>query len=220
MLTQIFIFWLVLQLFGLIGLPAAFRLFRNLPDRGYAFARPLGLLLSAYLLWLAGTFGLLRNNLGGVILAMSIAGGLGLFWKSRQRDDSLLVWLKTHWRYALSVEALFAVAFVAWAIFKSYNPNIETAGGEKWMEMAFVNSSLNSSTFPPQDPWLSGFGISYYYFGYVMMAMLTRLSGIAPTSAFNLFIPTLFALTLTGAYSIVSNLIYDLRFTMLIRRQS
>ncbi len=209
--AQILIFWLVLQLFGLIGLPTAFRLFKNLPDRGYAFARPLGLLLSAYLLWLAGTFGLLRNNLGGAILAMSIVGGLGLFWKSRQQGDSLLVWLKTNWRYALSVEALFSIAFVVWAIFKTYNPNIETAGGEKWMEMAFVNSSLNSPAFPPQDPWLSGFGISYYYFGYVMMAMLTRLSGIAPTSAFNLFIPTLFALTLTGAYSIVSNLVYKLR---------
>ena len=50
-------------------------------------------------------------------------------------------------------------------------------GGEKFMEIAFLNAILNSQHFPPLDPWLSGFAISYYYFGYVMMAVLTRLSG-------------------------------------------
>ena len=44
------------------------------------------------------------------------------------------------------------------------------------MEIAFINGILQSDHFPPQDPWLSGFGISYYYFGYVMMSMATRLA--------------------------------------------
>ncbi len=203
---SILIFWLILQIFNLIGLPIAFRLLKNLPDRGYAFARAAGLLFSGYALWIAGSFGLLKNNLGGTILAMALVGGLGLWWQLQHRNDSLRDWLKIHWRYVLTVETLFALALVGWAIFKSYNPAIETAGGEKWMEIAFTNSSLLSPTFPPQDPWLAGFGISYYYFGYILMAMLTRLSGIEVTSAFNLFIPTLFALTLTGAFGIVANL--------------
>ena len=47
------------------------------------------------------------------------------------------------------------------------------------MEMAFINGILRSAHFPPQDPWLSGYGISYYYGGYVLSAMLTLASGCA-----------------------------------------
>jgi hypothetical protein len=44
--SSILIFWVIIQIFGLIGLPFAFRLFRHLPDHGYVFAKPLGILLS------------------------------------------------------------------------------------------------------------------------------------------------------------------------------
>jgi YYY domain-containing protein len=201
--------WLLLQLFGLVGLPLAFRLFGNLPDRGYAFARPLGLLLTGYLLWLGGSLGFWRNSVGGTLVAALIVAGVGvwLYLSRPDKDASILGWLRGHTRYWLAVEALFAVALLGWTIYKSYNPNLETAGGEKWMEIAFVNATLRSDYFPPHDPWMSGFGISYYYFGYVLMAMVTRLSGLPATVAYNLFIPTLFALTLTGAFSLVYNLV-------------
>jgi uncharacterized membrane protein len=78
---------------------------------------------------------------------------------------------------------------------------------EKPMEFAFLNAFLRSDTFPPHDPWLSGFAISYYYFGYLMMAMLARLSGVPSAVAFNLAITLLFSLTVTGAYALVYNLI-------------
>ncbi|NOX61905.1 MAG: hypothetical protein GXP42_08165, partial [Chloroflexi bacterium] len=76
-------FWLVIEIFGLLGLPLAWRLFRFLPDRGYAFAKALGLLGVGYLLWLGAMFGLLRNSAGGVVLAMLLFAGLGL-WLSRK----------------------------------------------------------------------------------------------------------------------------------------
>jgi len=136
---------------------------------------------------------------------------VGLVWHWRQirgeNSPSALDWLRQEWRYALTVELLFTVAFVAWAMFKAYNPNIETAGGEKWMEIAFINGTLRSDYFPPQDPWLSGFAISYYYFGYVLMAMVTQLTGLLSVVAFNLYVPTLFAMTLTAALGIVANLV-------------
>ncbi|MDX1522862.1 MAG: DUF2298 domain-containing protein, partial [Anaerolineae bacterium] len=116
-------------------------------------------------------------------------------------------WLKQSWQYVLSVELLFHAALIGWTVFKAYNPNIETAGGEKWMEIAFINGTLRSDYFPPQDPWLSGFAISYYYFGYVLLAMTTRFTGLISTTAFNLYIPTLFAMTLTAAFGIVANLV-------------
>ena len=207
--APILVWWLLLQLFGLVGLPLAFRLLGNLPDRGYAFARPLGLLLTGYLLWLGGSLGFLRNSVGGTLVAMLVVAGVGiwLYFGRRNKEQTLLGWLRAHKTYWLAVELLFIVALVGWTVFKSYNPNLETAGGEKWMEIAFINATLRSDGFPPPDPWLSGFGISYYYFGYVLMAMVARLSGLPPAIAFNLFIPTLFALTLTGAFSLVYNLV-------------
>jgi YYY domain-containing protein len=207
--APVLIWWLLLQLFGLVGLPLAFRLLGNLPDRGYAFARPLGLLLTGYLLWLGGSLGFWSNSVGGTLIALLLVVGVGVWlYRGRKADGvSLLDWLRSNTGYWLTVEILFAVALVAWTIYKSYNPNFETAGGEKWMEIAFVNATLRSDSFPPQDPWLSGFGISYYYFGYVLMAMVTRLSGLPSVVAYNLFIPTLFALTLTGAFSLVYNLV-------------
>ena len=44
------------------------------------------------------------------------------------------------------------------------------------MELMFIDSILRSPSFPPHDAWLSGYAISYYYFGYVLTAMLAKLS--------------------------------------------
>lgn len=202
--------WILLQLFGLAALPLAFRLFRRLPDRGYVLARPLGLLLAGYLLWLGGSLGFWTNGAGAVIAALAIVAGAGVWlYMARRSTDALTLraWLRGQRAYVVSVEVLFAAALVGWTVFKAHNPNLETAGGEKWMEIAFVNATLRDGGFPPPDPWLSGFGISYYYFGYVLMAMVTRLSGLAATVAYNLYVPTLFALTLTGAFGLVYNLV-------------
>ena len=208
--TPILIWWLVVLTVGLIGWPLAYSLFSTLPDRGFTLARPASLLFAGYVLWLGASFRLLQNNIGGIIVALGLILAVGLWWHHRQVAQgstlSLWTWLKQQWRYALVVELLFAVAFFGWAWFKAHNPNIETAGGEKWMEIAFVNGILRSSNFPPQDPWLSGFGISYYYFGYVLMAILTQLTGLVSTTAFNLFTPTLFAMTLCAAFGLGSNL--------------
>ncbi|MGD8822961.1 MAG: DUF2298 domain-containing protein, partial [Anaerolineales bacterium] len=77
----------------------------------------------------------------------------------------------------------------------------------KPMEFAFLNSILQSPTFPPRDPWLSGYAISYYYFGYIQMALLTRLSGVASGVAFTLTTSSWFAFSCVAAYSLVYNLI-------------
>ena len=73
---------------------------------------------------------------------------------------------------------------MAWL--RSYNPDI--LGTEKPMELMFINSILRSTTFPPQDAWLAGYSISYYYFGYVMVAFISMLTSTPAGIAFNLAI--------------------------------
>ena len=204
-------FWIILQVFGLIALPLAWRLFAYLPDRGYTFAKALGLLAAGYLLWLGSTFGLLRNTTGGALLAMLFVLGLGLWlgragWQTDAEGRRPLVEdLRRHWRYVLGVEVFFFLALAAWAFFRAPNPEIP--GTEKPKELAFLKRILNTSQFPPRDPWLSGYAISYYYFGYVQLNMLVQLTGVAPSIAFNLGLSSVFALTLIGAFGLVYNLV-------------
>ena len=212
MVTSAILWWVVIQIVGWAALPLAHRLFRHLPDRGYVLAKPLGLLLVSYLFWLLCVLGVLRNTTGSIIFCLVVVAGASayLYHRAGQADGyALRAFLRERWRLILVSELLFLAGFALWALYRAYNPDISAT--EKPMEFAFLNGILRSDRFPPLDPWLSGYAISYYYFGYVMMAVLTRLSGAAPSIAFNLGIALLFALTLTGAFSLVYNLVAGFR---------
>nr|MBC7244913.1 hypothetical protein [Chloroflexota bacterium] len=196
--------WLIMEVIGLLALPITLRLFRHLPERGYAFARPLGLLLTGYLLWIGCSFGFLHNTRTAILFTLLLVGLASFLILRRDRQD-MAKFLRQNWRLFLATELVFAVAFFGWVLVRAYNPEI--AATEKPMEIAFLNAILRSERFPPHDPWLSGFAISYYYFGYLLMALLTKLSGVAASIAFNLAIALLFALTATGSFSLVYNLV-------------
>ncbi len=203
--------WLALQLLGLVALPLTWRMFARLPGRAYPFAKPLGLLLVAYVLWLGASFHVLPNTLGGVIvalllvLALSLTVGRAAFRRDETGRITLIAWLRAHRGLVLTTELLFLLVFALWAVFRAYNPDI--AGTEKPMEFAFINGVLGSRLFPPQDPWLSGYGISYYYFGYVMLAALIRMTGVLPEIGFNLGVAMWYALVVTSAFGIVYTLV-------------
>jgi len=196
--------WLIMEVIGLLTLPIALRLFRHLPERGYAFARPLGLLLTGYALWMGSSLGFLGNSRTAILFILVLLGLVsGAIW--RRESEDMLAFLRQNQRLIIATELVFALAFFGWALVRAYNPEISAT--EKPMEIAFLNAILRSERFPPPDPWLSGSAISYYYFGYLMMAILTKLSGVAASVAFNLAISLLFALTATGSFSIVYNLL-------------
>ncbi len=203
-MLAVFTWWFIIEILALAALPLTYRLFKNLPDRGYAFAKPLGILLTSYVLWIGASFGFLRNSWGGIVFSILVAA-VASWWFYSRGSRGLAGFLRQNRRLVVANEVLFALAFALFALYRAYNPEI--MGTEKPMEFAFLNAILRSDTFPPHDPWLSGFGISYYYFGYLMMALLTKLSGVASAVAFNLGITLLFALTVTGAYSLVYNLV-------------
>src|SRR4030042_415867 len=48
---ETYIWWAAVLLVGLAAFPLSFAFFRFLPDRGYAFSKPLGLVLMPYVLW-------------------------------------------------------------------------------------------------------------------------------------------------------------------------
>ena len=208
-MLYVILWWLIIELIGWLALPVSMRLFRWLPDRGYAFSKALGLLLASYFLWLGASLGLLHNDTGGILLSLLFVAGLSgwLVWHG-QGWAEFKSFLHSNRKLIIGVELLFLLAFVLWAVLRAYaSYKIEPVGGEKFMEIAFLNAILRSAQFPPHDPWLSGFGISYYYFGYVMMVLVTRLSGVPSTIGFDLYDALLFALTAVAAFGVVYNLV-------------
>ena len=210
-MIQILVWWLIMQVLGWLAFPTAMRIFRWLPDRGYTFSKALGLLLISYFLWIGASTGLLQNNLGGILFSVILLIIISAWFYLRCKTTfvpNVRSFLRDKWKLVVTVEVLFTLALVGWAILRAYAPyKIEPTGGEKFMEIAFQNGILRSEHFPPLDPWLSGFAISYYYFGYVMMALMTRLSGAVPGVGFDLYDAVLFALTLIGSFGIVYNLV-------------
>ena len=199
-----FAWWLLVSLIGWLTFPLAFRLLPALVDRGYALSRALGLLLWGYAFWLLASLGVVRNDPAGLLLALLLLAGVGLGagWKARRR---LRAWVRHRRKSILWAEGVFLVAFAFWALVRAAAP--EVVGTEKPMELAFINAILRSPTFPPHDPWLSGYAISYYYFGYVLVAGLARLTATPGAVAFNLGVALVFALGAVNAYGVVISLL-------------
>ncbi|HEX9680101.1 MAG TPA: DUF2298 domain-containing protein, partial [Anaerolineales bacterium] len=203
-MIDVLLWWLTATAVGLAAFPLAWRAFPALRDRGYGLSRALGLLGAGYSFWMLTTVGAARNDLGGawagaiVLLSASAWAGWG-------RWREIAAWMRESRRALVAMEILFLGAYLLWCLVRAANPEITAT--EKPMELMFLNSILRSPAFPPRDAWLSGYAISYYYFGYVLAAWLTRITGVFSGVAFNLTNALWFALTALGAASLVYNLL-------------
>ncbi len=193
---------------GAGALPLVTRMFGALPDKGYTLARAAGVLLVGVVYWLLVTFGLARNDSGGVVLAWGLVLAAGIVVTLHQRARTPIDW-RTWWREhraaVISVEVLFVVLFVGWALVRAHQNNLVTT--EKPMDLAFMASIQRTLTFPPPDPWLSGYAISYYYLGYVLGAMFSMMSGTVPTIGYNLWTAMLLALGGVTVFGVVYNMV-------------
>ena len=191
-----------MQVVAIALLPLCLALFRRLPDRGYAVSKAFALLLVGYAFWILVVIGL-PNSTGTIWLVLvlfAVASGV-LAW---QRRDELVGFVREHvWLIGVT-EVLFFVAFVMAAYLRSFVPDI--AGTEKPMDFMFLNAITRAESFPPEDPWLAGENVAYYYFGYLLVSVMTRLSDVATSVGYNLGISMIVALTVTAAFSLVYNL--------------
>jgi YYY domain-containing protein len=201
--------WLaVLELVGLATFALLFRLLPWLPDRGFSLARGLGLLVVACGAWLLGSGGILSFSPQSVWLCAAplLVGGAWVAWRSRA---ALLAFVRERRTALLTAQGIYLGAFVLLLLIRWLNPDLwhPSRGGEKMMEMAYLNAIIQSAEFPPYDPWFAGGYINYYYFGFVIVGTLIHLTTIIPSIAFNLAVPTIFALTALGAWGVAYNLL-------------
>ena len=186
-------FFVLIEVLGLAAMPLAAVVFARLPGRGVAFAKPLGLLLATWLVWVGGSLQLVPQGLVTWILAVVVlaAGGGFIWWRWRPEiPRQALLWS----------EGLALVAFTVMALLVAYSPDVWQT--EKPMDMAFINAAGDARHFPPEDPWMAGEDLNYYYLGHLMAAGLVRLSGVAPDVGYNLAVATFFALSVVAAFGL------------------
>ena len=187
-----------------MAFPAAFVLFKRLPDRGFTLAKPAGMVFFAYILWALGLTHIAPNTQLTIVVILGVAAVPSIYLFVRN-FGKIVDFVRENWTVLVVAEALFIKFFLVWLAIVSEVPAINHT--EKPMDFGFMNAVLQSRFFPVEDPWLSGNNISYYYFGHFMMAFLTQLSGVASSVGYNLGVSLIPALVAAGAFGLVYNLV-------------
>ncbi len=196
--------WVLATLAGVAAIPLCTRLVGGLPDRGYTLARAAGILLVGYVFWMLASLGFLRNTSGSIALSWLIVLVGGLVVYARQPLD-WRGWWRENRQVVIVGELLFITLLFGWAIVRAHQNGLVAT--EKPMDLAFMSAIQRSDMFPPNDPWLAGYAISYYYFGYMVAAMFSMTSGVQSTMGFNLNISLVFSLTGLTTFGVVYNLV-------------
>jgi YYY domain-containing protein len=217
--APVLVWAIALVVLGLVGLPYAYVAGSRLPDRGLAVARPLGLLLVGTVAWWLASLDLLPFSRGTIAVAVVVVAAGGIALVAPRRQD-LRAWLGAHRRLILVEEGVFWALFGAATLVRYLNPDLwhPLRGGEKPMDFAFLNAVLKSTHFPPLDPWFAAGRLNYYYFGFVLVAVLVKATGIASAVAYNLAVPSLFALLGASSFGLVLSLVSSERAARLRAR--
>lgn len=198
--TTILKWWLFLFGIGLLFLPLTSNIFSQFFDRGYIFAKSIGIAIVSYFVFTLSVFHILTFSTQTILIVILVVFVVDIYilWNKKialsQKGIRIIVFQ----------EVFFLLSLLFWSYIKSFQPDIH--GLEKFMDFGFMNSILRSTYLPPTDMWFPPLSINYYYFGHFVTALLIKLTNISPFVSFNLMLSTIFAFTTTSAFSIVSTL--------------
>jgi YYY domain-containing protein len=192
------VLWLLtLQGLALVTLPLTVRVFGGLPDRGYGLGRVVGLVAVGWLAYLTAMLGFTAYVGPTVaVLALLLGGGLWFAW-----GRACITTVRERWRLVAAEELTFLVVFGLATFVRAYNADI--VGQEKFMDYAFVNALLRTTTLPAEDMWLSGNAMPYYYFGYLLVGLPAKIAQTPGPMAYSLAMVLVFSCGFGAAVSIV-----------------
>ena len=192
---------LTVEALGLAALPLLRVFFGNRRDSAL-LSRPVGLALVSYVGWAATHLPRIpfdRRLLLFALLAVAVVS-YRVDRKSRPRRPDSPFWGAEDSRAAKYFWATAAV----FLIIRAAVPEI--LGAEKFMDLAFFNSIERYGAMPPLDPWMSGKTINYYYWGYLLAAVLGKLASASPFVGYNLAVATFAGYSFCAAASLGARL--------------
>ena len=195
MLTEIIIWYALILVTGMAAFPIVSMVCKNISDRGYCISKIAGILMLSYLAWIL-SYPLSFSRVT-VLLALVILCALSLLCIIYGKSE-----MHVRRDVIIRSEIVFFAAFIVFLAIRMYSPEIIDFG-EKFMDFAFLNAVMRSSHFPPHDPWFSGGLLDfYYYFGYLTVAVPSKISGISTAVTYNLGLVTFAALAANAAFGI------------------
>lgn len=203
-LLNVFQWWITIFFIGIIFAPTTNLIFPNFFDKGYIFAKIIGIVLISYTGFVLGFLKILPFETQNVFLIVGIFVLINLFILKKIPLSNIK--LKSKLPIFVLEECIFILILIFWSFIHAHQPEIH--GLEKYMDFGFINSTLRAEYFPPKDMWLTPFYINYYYFGHLVTAVLTKLSTLPSPITYNLMLATISGLTFVGAFSIGANLIH------------
>lgn len=201
-LAYIFQWWFIWLLIGIVFLPLTARVFSSFFDKGYIFSKILGILILSYVIWFLSSLKLIPFSTTSIFVLWLVFVAISSITYLSQRKKEVSSPLPI--RIFIFEEILFLLGLIFWSFIRAHEPSIH--GLEKYMDFGFINSILRTEYFPPKDLWMTPLSINYYYFGHLIVAVITKIAGIDSIITYNLFLATLFGLTLSASFSIGANL--------------
>lgn len=214
---KVIAWWLMLLALGIVAYPVTGLIFGRFHDGGYIFSKAIGVAGTGILMWYLSSLKIMKFNRVNSLICIGICLLLHI----------LLVWLLSFMRNraaingriepnpyqitaakvsaALKSEVIFFLFFLIWCYLRGFKP--EAYGTEKFMDYGFMAVMDRSEYMPPEDLWLAGESINYYYVGQYLAAFLSKVSGVGVAYGYNLMLMTLAALGFSMPFSIVNNLI-------------
>ncbi len=204
-MLDLFLMWALVEVLGLICLPLTVTVFHNLPDRGWAFSKAIGLALLAFCVWLPlMTLHFLSYTqlfIAGILLLL-IAGNIVGYVRMRH---AIVKFVRLNIPYIIVTEIIFLGMVFLLGYMRSYLPDIKSY--EMYMDEGFIAAIMRSVHFPPNDMWFAGYSLNYYYYAHFTIATLAKLLGQSPSIAFNTGICIFFGLTAVSLFGVTSNIV-------------
>lgn len=203
------ILWLFLvEFIGFIGFPILAYVCKNLEDRGYGISKIFGIVLLTYLSYCFTELGIFSYGFLCILISLIFMLTTSSILIFTQRSSLLYSNGKfnSFINTVILTEIIFISSFFLFLFVLSYSPDINR--GESRMDFAFINTIIRTRNFPPPYPWFSGtsLGSYYYYFGHLMVATITILSGIPSSITYNLALCLFMASLSCAAFCIGYNL--------------
>lgn len=209
---RVLLWWAVLLVIGVITMPLTYMMFSGFSDFGWAFSKSIGLALTSWLMWVLASVKIMKFSQFGCIFVcviMLVLNGLLYFFGYRKKQKKIsFTWENIN--SILCVEIIFLAMFTFWSYLRGCKP--EAYGTEKFMDFGFMKIMERSEYMPPQDLWLSGESMNYYYVGQFVGTFLSKLSGIGVEYGYNLMLMTIAALSCALVFSLVRNCFAQLTF--------
>lgn len=193
---HVILWFIIIEALGFLSVPLIKSSGNRLADGGYSVAKTLGIVFVTYFSWIFSY--LLGFNLTAVLTAFLLLCLISIIlYRKKQVFPNRKILIMN--------ELVFVSGFFFFLIVRMYLSEIYRH--EKFMDFAFLNAVMKTTSFPPPDPWFAG-GLMdfYYYFGYLSVAVIGKLSAVKPSILFNLAIVLTFALSLNAFFGLGYNL--------------